>query len=177
MNPSIKEQVAPHFSQVKAEGATRAKRIREVTTQAGTEAIAEVKAGYQSIQGIFKEMLQGLKITALQTVEETKAKGTSTAKSLANEQVVKAKTKIEHLDAQWTERHGASYAVFKQKLQNAQAWYTETRRQMQASQPSPYQAVQVDLEGQVEQKATQVAHKEAQLKQHLKTAVKSFVEP
>jgi hypothetical protein len=95
MNPSIKEQVAPHFSQVKAEGATRAKRIREVTTQAGAEAIAEVQAGYQSIQGIFKEMLQGLKTTALQTVEETKAKGTSTAKSLANEQVVKAKTKIE----------------------------------------------------------------------------------
>jgi hypothetical protein len=173
MNPSIKEQVTPHFSQVKAEGATRVKRIREVTTQAGTEAIAEVKAGYQSIQGIFKEVLQVLKTTAIQNLEEAKAKGTSTAHALAKEQVIKAKTQIENLDTQWTERHGSSYIGFKQRLQNARTWYTETRQHMQTVQPSPYQTVQGDVENQVEQTATKVVRREEQVKQYLKTAIQS----
>lgn len=169
MKSSIKDQVAPHLHRVKAEGSARAQRLREIATQSRKEAIAEVTAGFQSIRTIGQEALGMLKSTLTNNVQETKAKGVATAQSLAGERMKQAKTYAETLDAQWTEKYGATYVGLKQKLQQARVKYNEARQQQQAGGPSSYQTVQSDLHNQTGQAATFTVLKEEQIKQYLKT--------
>jgi hypothetical protein len=168
MKSSLKDQVAPHLNQVKAEGSVRVRRLREIGSQSRQEAIAEVKAGLQFMGAIGKEALGALKSTLTSNLQEVKVKGISTAQSAAGERVKQAKNYAENLDAQWTEKYGATYVGLKQKLQQARVKYHEARQQQQAGAPSSYHAVQSDLHNQAGQAATFTVLKEEQIKQAVK---------
>jgi F0F1-type ATP synthase membrane subunit b/b' len=168
MKSSLKDQVAPHLNQVKAEGSARVQRLREIGTQSRQEAIAEVKAGLQSMRTIGQDALGVLKSTLSSNLQDAKTKGVSTAQSVAGDRLKQAKTYAESLDAQWTDKYGTTYIGLKQKLQQARVKYHEARQQQQAGAPSSYQVVQSDLQGQAGQAATFTVLKEEQIKQAVK---------
>jgi hypothetical protein len=169
MNSSIKDQVSPHFNQVKAEGQARVKRLWEIGTQSRTEAIAEVQAGLKSMGAIGQEVVGVVKTTLTNNFQEAQTKGVSMAQSVAGERMNQAKTYVGSLDSQWTEKYGATYVGLKQKLQQARIKYNEARQQQQAGGPSSYQSVQSDLNAQAGQAATFTVLTEEQIKQGVKT--------
>jgi hypothetical protein len=93
------------------------------------------------------------------------------------QQYVRLKQQLTVLDAKLADRYGEKYAQVKQRLEDAKAWYEETRIKAEASdEPLPVDQKQIEVEARASQAGTVIAQKEQQIKQRVKAYLQSIID-
>lgn len=96
--------------------------------------------------------------------------------SFLEQQYVRLKEQLAVLDAKLADRYGENYDQVKQRLENAKAWYEETRVKAEASnEPMPVDQKRIELEAKASQAGTTIAHREQQIKQRVKAYLQSVL--
>ena len=187
----LKEKVAAHFDEAKAEGKTRAKRIQDIFQAAFSDALTEVKGGSSQVwiisKGSVSEVLE-LEMP-LADDEASEPFWKSVLHGLKGKAQVSLKKEYETLpdrfsgvkdramewDGELSEKYGDRYTTLKQKLSQAAAWYRSNVEQAKNTPTSstPMERKQIEIEVVAAETGAKVAQKEQDLKDQVKDAVKT----
>lgn len=205
MTDSMKDQFATDLEKAKAEGGTRANRIREIVKAAAVETMAEVKAGSKELGSIaqnrFSNIATNLKPTPETASFETPADANIPSDPAASaepqqtgqanqteQQILRFKTLLLNLlqglrqslsgvDAKLNEQYGDRYSTAKRQLEQSADWYSQKLEaaKSQPSQPALLEQKQDELAERAAVAGVAVAQKEEQIKQQLKTIVQTLI--
>jgi len=159
----------------------------EGSTYARQQAIAQQRAKLLEIQTQLDEQQQQLDqevsgvLIDIKAAESTdliddhseaihSAVNTVTARQefgMFQEQYLQLKSQLATLDQKLATRYGDRYGEIKQQLENAKAWYAEKRTEAEASGTMPLQRSQQQIESNLGELGSVVAHKEQEVKQKL----------
>jgi hypothetical protein len=191
MANEIKAQLKTNLQNVKAQGSTRAARIRDILKAAASETIAEVKQGSGEMRTIATDTFS----TVVNTLDEGKVNPTSESASAdsapSNSILTKLfsafKTRLTKqfkqqavkLDSGLGARYGDRYQTSKQRLGQVANQMTQRYQQKietaKAQGSTPLQQTQVGIQDRAGAFGAAAARTEQQIKQRLKSLVQTTV--
>jgi len=193
MTDSIKDRIATDFQKTKAEGGTRAARIREIIQTAASQTVSEVKAGSGEIRAIaqdtFSAVIENLNETAEPQQEQTATAATQTSTSakprnvlvtllkvVRNQLSTQMKNQIANFDTSSAKRYTVDvasrieprYTAIKQRLGKIATWYKVAKATAETQGTDLLQQKQTQVEHKVGEAGATVAKQEQQIRRKLK---------
>jgi hypothetical protein len=191
MANDIKAQLKANLQDAKAQGSTRAARIRDILKTAASDTIAEVKQGSGEMRAVATDTFS----TVVNTLDEDKANpaaesvstGTASSKSLIAKLFAALKTRLVgqvkqqavKLDDGLGERYGDRYQTSKERLSQVAGQVAQRYQQeiatAKAQGSTPLQQTQVEMHDRAGAFGAAAARTEQQIKQRLKAFVQTTV--
>jgi hypothetical protein len=191
MAHDIKAQLKTNFQNAKAQGSTRAARIRDILKAAASETIAEVKQGSGDVRAMatdtFSTVVNTIDNDEINPAAESVSTSTASSKSLFTKLFLALKTRlatqVKHqavkLDDGLNARYGDRYQASKQRVGQVAAQVAQRYQQeiatAQAQGSTPLQQTQVKMHERAGAVGAVAARTEQQIKQRLKAFVQTTV--
>jgi hypothetical protein len=191
MANDIKAQLKNTLQNAKAQGSTRATRIRDILKAAASETIAEVKQGTGEMRSIatdtFSTVVSTLDEGDVNPAAESTSTGAASSKSLIAKLLAALKTRLvgqvkqqavkldDGLDARYGDRYQTSKERLSQVAGQVAQRYQQEIAMAKAQGSTPLQQTQVSMHDRAGTFGAVAARTEQQIKQRLKSLVQTTV--
>lgn len=170
MSDSLKDRLKTDLQSIKAKGATRTTRIRDIIQTAATQSIAELKEGFGEVRSTANQTFSTA-AESFNATQSTTEPSPSTVDGIRIRVVQQVRERLVNLDAKLTTQYGDRYAPLKQRLEQFRAWYATTKAKAEANGVDPVQQKQSAIASKVAEQGAVVARTEQQIKQRLIAAI------